>query len=136
MRVPLGLLDPQGRVAKGTVLLEANGNEVQEFGLTVTGKHSTCYALVSPGDILTANLALNSGITGEFADLVVDGVLRNSWPNTRGQKVFTNIFDRAVYSGNLIGENKTTRSNKFARMQVVERNSQKGDFHLVVIAHA
>jgi hypothetical protein len=130
MKVPVGLLDPQGQVAKGMVHLEADGNEVQEFGLTVTGKHSICYVLVSRGDVITANFALNSGITGEFADLVIDGVLRNSWPNTRGQKVFTYIFDRVVYAGNLIGENKKTKSNKAARMKVVKRNTQKGNFQV------
>jgi hypothetical protein len=136
MKVPAELLDPQGLVAKGHVHLEANGSEVKEFGLTVTGKHSTCYVLVSPGDVFTANLALNSGIAGEFADLVVDGVLRSSWPNNRGQKVFTYIFDRAIYAGNLIGETPKKKAMKYARIQVVERNTSKSNFHfLIVQAH-
>ena len=135
MKVPAGLLDPQGQVAKGYVHIEANDTEAQEFGLTVTGKHSTCYVLVSPGDVITAHLALNSGITGEFADLVVDGVLRNSWPNNRGHKVFSYIFDRAVYAGNLIGGTKRSKAAKFSRMQVIERNTLKGNFHLPMMQY-
>ena len=133
MKVPAGLLGPQGQVAKGFVHIEANNTEAQEFGLTVIGKHSTCYVLVSPGDVITAHISLNSGITGEFADLVVDGVLRNSWPNNRGQKVFSYNFDRAVYTGTLIGKTRKSKAAKFARMQVIDRNTSKGNFHLPVM---
>jgi len=127
MKVPIGLFDPQGKVAKGSVHLEANGEEVEEFGLTVTGKHSTCYALVSPGDVLPANFSVNSGLAAEFADLVVDGILRNTAPNTRGAKVFTYIFDRGLYTGNQIGENKKAKTQKFAKMKAVQRNMTRGN---------
>jgi hypothetical protein len=125
MKIPPGLLDPRGQIAKGQVHLEANGDDVQEYGLTVTGKHSTCYVLVSPGDIITAHFAINSGVAGEFADLVVDGVLRNSWANSKGKKIFRYIFDRAVYSGIQPGEAR--KSTKHCRMKVQERDFTKGN---------
>jgi hypothetical protein len=124
MKLPSGLRDPQGHVAEGTVHLEANGKFVKEFGVTVDGRHSTCYVLVAPGDVLTANFAINSGISTEFADLVVDGILRNSLSNTRGLRVFKCIFDRAVYSGAQIGESRKAKT--YARMQVTNRDSSQG----------
>lgn len=125
MKVPPGLLDPKGQIAKGVVNLELNGNDVKEYGLTTSGKFTTCYVMASPGDTVIANIAINSGLMEEFADLVVDGVLRNSWPNTRGAKVFSYIFQRAVYTRILIGE--TRKATKFARMKVLERNSSNGN---------
>ena len=130
MKVPPEILDPKGQIAKGVVNLKVNGNYVEEYGLTVIGKHSTCYVLVSPGDVITANISINSGVTGQFADLIVDGILRNSRPNTRGSNVFRYTFERASYSGIHLGETK--KSSKFARMKVVERNCSKGKIsHLV-----
>lgn len=125
MKIPPGILDSKGQAAKGLVYLEANEQEVQlqEFGLTVDGNHSTCYVLVAPEDVISANFAINSGVSEEFADLVVDGILRNSWPNTRGAKIFRYGFDRAVYTGVHLGEAK--KGKKFSRMKVIERDFSK-----------
>ena len=106
MKVPPGLLDLNGQVAKGHVHLQANGDDVREYSLTVTSNHSPSYVLVSLGDIITANFAINSGIFEEFADLVVVGVLRNSWLNNQGSKIFHYIFDRTLYSDIHLGETR------------------------------
>lgn len=124
MKIPPGILDPKGQAAKGVVYLEANGDDVREYGLTVDGNHSTCYVLVAPEDVITANLSVNSGVSAEFADLVVDGVLRNTWPNTRGARILRYAFDRAVYTGVQIGETKKWKT--YAKMKVIERDSFKG----------
>ena len=129
MKLPKGLLDPKGQAAKGWIMLEVNGVQAQEYGQTMDGNHSICYILAAPGDTISASIAVNSGVSAEFADLVVDGVLRNSSSNSRGAKVFRHNFDRAVYSGIQIGETK--RGRTLGRMKIVQRDSANGKIHCI-----
>ena len=124
MKIPSGCLDANGKTAKGEVILTVGEDQValQEFGTATEGNKTSCYVLTSRGDIPTIRFALNANIA-DHADLVVDGVLRNSQSGSI-LKTFKGSFEKALYQGM---KTKTKRgAAKYSKMQVKERVSITG----------
>ncbi|KAG4439345.1 hypothetical protein IFR05_005157 [Cadophora sp. M221] len=127
MKIPPGFLDANGKVAKGEIVLTQSEDQdstayLQEFGTTVKGNKISSYVLTSPGDIPVLSFNVNANIA-DYADFVVDGVLRNCHSNALS-KSFKGAFDKVVYQG--VKSNGRRTGVKYSKMKVKERGTIKG----------
>jgi hypothetical protein len=103
MKHPPGLHDNRGRAGKGLVGLTAGEDKIplEEFGTWTGGNETNCYVLTSPGDIIGVRFALNPGV-GDFVDLVVDGIRRESTANNRlAETPFKGVFQRVCHQARI-----------------------------------
>jgi hypothetical protein len=118
---------PTGDTVKGDVLLFVNDKDAKEFDIHAVGNKFTSYVLTAPKDILLVRTAvtLEDGVE-EFADCVVDGVLRSTSQIKKGKgkkTVDKAIFDKVLFYRY---ENGKKRGLKIGQMEVASRDSSKG----------
>ncbi|KAM3158541.1 hypothetical protein ABEW05_000991 [Botrytis cinerea] len=95
MKIPPGLVGFDGKVLKGEVCLTSgnsgtpgNRTKLLEEGMKREGNHFTCYTLTAEDDAIVPYFSISSGEV-EFADVVVDGILRASYSNAGARKTFS-----------------------------------------------
>jgi hypothetical protein len=127
MKLLEGVVAVNGAKAKGEAKLRSSDGQVlSEYGTVNNGVYATCFVLASPGDIITAPFALRRGVA-DFADLVVDGIRRDSVSATRQDRSFSRIFRRACYCEKL--KNGKTGGLKSCHMKVQSRDIEKGKIY-------
>jgi hypothetical protein len=125
MRLPEELLTATGTKAAGVVELRgSDGNPLREYGTMNQGLYTTCLVLTSPGDIITVSFVLSPGVA-DYADLVVDGIRRDSASTLRADMSFNRVFKRVCYQGTL--NNGRKGGFKSCAMEVRSRNAEKGE---------
>ncbi|TAQ85614.1 hypothetical protein B7494_g6057 [Chlorociboria aeruginascens] len=146
MKVPDDLPGHQGELIKGWVTIQTSDDQknnqddgqdkdqkekkkkLLEYGLVREGNSSTCYALASPGDLLTVRFAFTSLIAAEmFVDCVVDGVLRASVYSAKAVKSQRNAFSRVCVRERVNGQWGRKLGMKTGQM-VVQNRDTKGDY--------
>lgn len=125
MKLPEGLLNIKGTRALGVVeLRDTDGNDLREYGVAQKGFQTTCWVLTSPGDVISAPFSMDPGVA-DFADLVVDGILRDSISVSAPTKSLKGIFKRVCHQPRL--KNDKRGGLKFCKMVVQSRDTTKGE---------
>jgi len=127
MKAPKGLLTFDGKIGKGEVVLTAgDGTVLKEYGGQVEGTTTSCYVLTSPEDLIKLKVVMNPGVA-HFADLVIDGVLRNTVYNSAFDAAkptpFRKTIEKAFYQERV---NNRVRAATYCTMKVKARNTSKG----------
>ncbi|RDW64822.1 hypothetical protein BP6252_10473 [Coleophoma cylindrospora] len=118
MKVSKALQGVDNEWRNGAVVLQVDGKDLPESDITETSNQIVANVQVSPGDIISIVFYIQSGAV-DIADLLVDGILRNSKINTRASRAFSDIFDRACYNPRKPG--KLARAGmKFCEMRVLD----------------
>jgi hypothetical protein len=125
MKLPEGLLNIKGKRALGVVELRGtDGNDLREYGTVNDGIHTTCLVLTSPGDIISVPFTIDPGVA-DFADLVVDGILRESAFVSGPTKSLKGHFRRVSHQSRL--KHNKRGGLKFCKMEVRSRDAEKGE---------
>jgi hypothetical protein len=125
MKLPEGILNVKGMKASGVVQLQgSDGNDLREYGSTNEGVQTTCLVLTAPGDIITVPFILNRGVA-DFADLVVDGILRDSTSVSAPNKSFKGNFKRVCHQERF--KNDKRRGLKSCKMEIQSRDTESGE---------
>jgi hypothetical protein len=101
-----------------------------EYGMHTTGNKTTCYVPVALGDTIEVGFQIESGVE-DFADLLLDGVLRGSMNNKRCAKIWKHNFRAACFAGIQAGSTTPT-SLEVCDMQVVKRDDSRGKLNLIL----
>lgn len=129
MKTPRDLKGVKGMAAKGVVAVQVNGLPLHEANTKEASNQVVSDVQVSPGDIISIAFRMDSGAV-DIADLLVDGILRNSKVNTRATKRFSDIFDRACHNPRKPG--KMTRVGmRFCEMQVIDFSGDAGMYLII-----
>lgn len=125
MKLPEGLLNIKGNRAFGFFELQGtDGNDLREYGTVTDGIHSTCLVLTSPGDVISVPFLIEPGVA-DFADLVVDGILRESASVSGLTRPIKGHFKRVSHQRKL--KNNKRGGLKFYKMEVQRRDARKGE---------
>lgn len=128
MRLPEGILNVKGRKAIGLIQLQgSDGNDLREYGSTNEGVQTTCLVLTSPGDVITVSFLLDRGVA-DFADLIVDGILRDSTSVSAANKIFKGTFKKACHQERL--KNGKRGGLKACKMEIQSRDTESGEARL------
>jgi hypothetical protein len=130
MKLPAGLLDTNGKPAKGWIYLRGSDGEIlQEFGEAGVNTRASCHALTSVGDNIEIEFLLNPNIA-QFVDVLIDGVLRETASTKNANKVFKGHITKVWHqqrTGNGVGSERMG-ALKYCTMIVQPRNASKGLF--------
>ena len=125
MKIPPEFKGFRGEVVDGEVVLQnGNGESLQEYGASVDGRHAACYVLTAPGDIVTVNFMLTSGVE-QCCDLVVDGILRASAIRKSSSKTQKVSLGYVLHQKVVAGKDKKTNPRKY-QMEINTRDASKG----------
>jgi hypothetical protein len=124
MHAPPQIVAYPSRAVDYDVTLFANGIKLEELRTTYQDNHGQSYVQVKAGDVLTCNFSIESR-GNEFADLVVDGILRQTFVKLTPAKRFSRYFTKvACY----IDEKR--KAPAFRDMIVRQRIPKFGEFDL------
>ncbi|RDW68451.1 hypothetical protein BP5796_09108 [Coleophoma crateriformis] len=124
MKVSKALQGAINEWRNGAAVLQVDGEDLPESDITETNNQIVANVQVSPGDIVSVAFYIQSGAV-DIADLLVDGILRNSKINTRASKAFSDVFDRACYNPRK-PERLARVGMKFCEMRVVNWSGNTG----------